>query len=177
MPLYPIEGIELDLPRNLAILDSNILIALALPDDSLHAEVEQFIEEQDQFIFGVPPPVVAEACSFIIGKKKRHDLALNLLRWLLTPGSGVILLPAPHGPRESDIQAYLNADSAWMLKHHLDYVDAYLMHMAHMVTVSCQLKPGLIIITKDMKDYLRCWQQGYSFSVYDITQREVLDFS
>ncbi|OOO18564.1 hypothetical protein BS627_17510 [Agrobacterium salinitolerans] len=177
MPLYPIEGIELNLPRNLAILDTNILIALALPDDALHAEVEQFIDDQDQFIFGVPPPVVAEACSFIIGKKKRHDLALNLLRWLLTPGNGVVLLPAAHGPKESDIQAYLNADVAWMLKHKLDYVDAYVMQMADMLTRYCQLRPGLVIITKDMKDYLRCWQQGYIFSVFDITQKEILDFS
>jgi len=177
MPLYPIEGIELDLPRNLAILDSNILIALALPDDELHAEVRLFIQEQDEFVFGVPPPVVAEACSFIIGKRKRHDLALNLMRWLMTPGSGVILLPAPHGPNERDIQAYLNADAAWMLKHKLDYVDSYLMQMANMVTMYCNFKPGLTIITKDMRDYIRCSHQGYSFSIYDISQGEVLDFS
>lgn len=177
MPIYAIEGVEIELPRNLAILDTNILIALALPDDEFHAEVEQFFEDQDKFIFGVPPPVIVEACSFIIGARKRHDLALKLLQWLLTPGSGVILLPAPHGPGEREVQAFLSADSAWMTKHNLDYVDAYVMQMADMVTRYCEYNPGLLIITNDMKDYWRCWQQGYAFSVYDITQREIIDFS
>ncbi|WP_370168467.1 PIN domain-containing protein [Sinorhizobium fredii] len=172
MPSFAIEGAELDLPRNLAILDSNILIALALQDDQRHDEVHIFIDCQTEFILGVPPPVIAEACGFLIGKAKRPDRAEWLLRWLLTPGTGVLLLPAPHDVKEQAIQAYLNSDAGWMSLHKLDYVDAYLMQMASVITERCEYKPDLVIVTGDMRDYLRCLRKGYAYRIHDVSSGE-----
>lgn len=168
MVMFVVEGAEVDLPRNLALIDTNILVALADPSDEHHFAAQLFLDEQADFQLAVAPPVIAEACGFLIGSRKRRDRAEWLLNWLLSPGSGVRLLPAPHGSPEIAVQRYLGADLAWMTQHKLDYVDAYLMQMAHQITANCAFRPDLVIVTIDLKDFLRCFGRGYSYRVHDI---------
>lgn len=167
MPTFAITGSELELPRNLALLDTNILIALADPDYPHHPDIKTWLDYQEDYILGVPPPVIVEACNFITGKLKRPDRADFLLRWLLTPGNAVRILPAPHDVAESAVQTYLGADVEWMAQHRLDYVDAFLMQMANRITDACQFRPDLVIVTMDLGDFLRCLKKGYAFRIYD----------
>ena len=175
MVAFTIDGAELDLPRNLALLDTNILIAFANPNDASHFDAKLFLEAQDEFVLAVAPPVIVEACSFLIGKLKLPQRAEWLLQWLLTPGTGVRLLPAPHGADEASLQTYLGADTAWMSRYKLDYVDSFLMQMAHRITTSCEIRPDLVIVTKDLSDFLGCFRRGYSYRVHDISSGETFD--
>lgn len=174
MVMFVVEGAEIDLPRNLALIDTNILVALADPKDDHHYDGWLFVEEQKHFQLAVAPPVIAEACSLLIGSRKRRDQAEWLLNWLLSPGSGIRLLPAPHGSPESAIQRYLGADVAFMTKHKLDYVDAYLMQMAHQITSSCAFRPDLVIVTNDLSDFLKCFGRGYSYRVHNISTGDTI---
>ena len=175
MVMFVIEGAEIDLPRNLALIDTNILVALADPSDDFHDYAQLFIDEQEDFQLAVAPPVIAEACSFLIGARKRRDRAEWLLNWLLSPGSGIRLLPAPHGSPEAAIQRYLGADVACMTQYKLDYVDAYLMQMAHQITSNCAFRPDLVIVTKDLSDFLRCFGRGYNYRVHDISTGDTIE--
>jgi predicted nucleic acid-binding protein len=174
MVMFVVEGAEIDLPRNLALIDTNILVALADPNDHHHDYAQLFVEAQEDFQLAVAPPVIAEACSFLIGSRKRRDRAEWLLNWLLTPGNRIRLLPAPHGSPEAAIQRYLGADVAYMSKHKLDYVDAYLMQMAHQITSSCAFRPDLVIVTNDLSDFLKCFGRGYSYRVHNISNGETI---
>lgn len=174
MVMFVVEGAEIDLPRNLALIDTNILVALADPTDEHHDYAQLFVDEQQDFQLAVAPPVIAEACSFLIGSRKKRDRAEWLLNWLLSPGSGIRLLPAPHGSPEAAIQRYLGADAACMTKHKLDYVDAYLMQMAHQITSNCAFRPDLVIVTNDLSDFLRCFGGGYSYRVHDISTGDTI---
>ena len=174
MVMFVVEGAEIDLPRNLALIDTNILIAMADPNDEDHDYALLFFEEQQDFELAVAPPVIAEACSLLIGSRKRRDRAEWLLNWLLNPGSGVRLLPAPHGSPEVAVQRYLGSDVSWMRQHKLDYVDAYLMQMAHQITSSCEFRPDLVIVTNDLRDFLRCFGGGYNYRIHDISTGETI---
>lgn len=174
MVMFVVEGAELDLPRNLALIDTNILVALADPDDDNHDYAQLFMEEQDEFQLAVAPPVIGEACSLLIGSRKRRDRAEWLLHWLLDPGSGVRLLPAPHGAAEPSVQRYLGADVAYMAQHKLDYVDAYLMQMANQISSACAFRPDLVIVTNDLKDFLRCFGKSYGYRVHNISTGDTI---
>lgn len=174
MVMFVLEGAEIDLPRNLALIDTNILVAFANPNDPEHDYAQLFLEEQEEFELAVAPPVIAEACSLLIGKMKLRERAEWLLSWILTPGSGIRLLPAPHGLPEGSLQQYLGEDVSWMKKHKIDYVDAYLMQMAHQITSSCTFRPDLVIVTNDLRDFLSCFGSGYSYRVHNITTGETI---
>jgi predicted nucleic acid-binding protein len=174
MVMFVVEGAEIDLPRNLALIDTNILVSLADPNDPDHDYAQLFVEEQEDFDLAVAPPVIGEACSLLIGSRKRRDRAEWLLNWLLTPGNGIRLLPAPHGSPEGAIQRYLSADFAWMAQYKLDYVDAYLMQMASQITSSCAFHPDLVIVTNDLKDFLRCIGGGYKYRIHNISNGETI---
>ncbi|OUJ10332.1 type II toxin-antitoxin system VapC family toxin [Acetobacter sp. DsW_063] len=174
MVMFTVEGADIDLPRNLALIDTNILVAFADPTDDHHSYAQLFINEQEDFQLAVAPPVIGEACSLLIGKRKRRDRAEWLLQWLLSPGSGIRLLPAPHGSAEDVIQRYLGADVAWMNRHKLDYVDAYLMQMAHQITSNCTFRPDLVIVTNDLSDFIRCYGSGYKYRIHDISTGDTI---
>ncbi len=61
-----------------------------------------------------------------------------------------------------------------MTQHQLDYVDAYLMQMANQITSSCAFRPDLVIVTIDLKDFLRCFGKGYSYRVHNISTGETI---
>src|SRR3954463_6701666 len=100
MPIFPIPGGEIDLPRNLALLDTNVLAAFANEEDSLHEQAKFFIEDENYFSLIVVPPVIVETCG-LLAKRTYQAKLLALLQWLWTPGN-VIFLPSHHCPNLSD---------------------------------------------------------------------------
>jgi len=55
MPFCRIPGAELDLPRNIAILDTNVLVAYADDRDQHHEQAFVFLEAEDSYVWLVPP--------------------------------------------------------------------------------------------------------------------------
>jgi predicted nucleic acid-binding protein len=173
MVQFKFVGAELFLPRNLALLDTNVLVAFADPGDKDHEQVELFFEVDDTYAFLVAPPVIVEACG-VLARRRTNRIALQLLNWLWTPGN-VILLPSPHPPKE--IGKVLAEHTAWMSKYEVDYVDSYLIEVAHRLTVACELRPFVPIVTFDTGDYLKCSRRGHFFSVYDMKDLQLLEFT
>jgi predicted nucleic acid-binding protein len=134
MPIFPISGAELDLPRNVALVDTNVLVALADDRDQHHEQTVLFFEAGSDYQLLVAPPVIVEACGMLIRRRREQRAALGLVRWLLTLGNAIVL-PAPHAP--TDVNAVLFDHAGWMRKFEIDYVDAYLMEIAHRLTTVC----------------------------------------
>jgi len=160
-------------PRNIALLDTNVLVAFADNRDQHHEQALLFLESEDRFRWLVTRPVVVEACGVLMSRRDRR-IVLGLLTWMLSPGSNVVLLPAPHPPL--DVEAVLWEHSRWMQRFGIDYVDAYLMEIAHRLTTVCELRPHAPIVTFDTGDYFKCSRQGYAFSLYDMRDLQLIEF-
>lgn len=172
MPFFNIPGIDLDLPRNVALLDTNVLVALADESDGNHEQALTFVLADPDYEFLIAPPVIVESCG-LLSKRKNRPISLGLLAWLLNT-AGVTLFPAPHPPGE--VRPTLSGHAAWMERYRVDYVDAYLMEIAHRVTTKCDLRPHLPIVTFDAGDFLRCSGHGYEFSLYDMRDFQLVEF-
>lgn len=172
MPIFGVPAGELDLPRNLALLDTNVLVALANPGDQHHEQARLFIDAEDRFELGVIPPVVVEACG-LLSRRRDRGVALELLTWIKTPGN-VRILPSPHAPLE--VSEIFVSHTSWMQQFDLDYVDTYLMETANRISRACDLSPYLPIVTFDTGDFLRCASRGYSFSLYDMRVLDLQEF-
>lgn len=85
---------ELELPRNIGLLDTNVLVAFVDNRDAWHELSVLLIEENEDYEWSVNLPVVVEACG-LLGARCGQTQVLTLLRWLLTPGN-VWLLPGSH---------------------------------------------------------------------------------
>jgi predicted nucleic acid-binding protein len=169
MPIFQIPGGEIDLPRNLALLDTNVLAAFANADDSLHDQAKLFIENENDFSLIVVPPVIVETCG-LLSKRTMHTRLIDLLRWLWTPGN-VVFLPSHHFP---NLSTALAAHTSWMSKFNIDYVDSYLVETAHKITHACDLRPSAPIVTFDTQDFWRCSSKGQSFSLYDMKDLDLI---
>ena len=172
MPLFAIQSMNLDLPRNLALLDTNVLVAFANDRDGNHDQACLVVEEAE-YEWLVPPPVVVEACG-LLDRRRGRDYVLRLLTWLLTPGMGVRLLPDPNHPIE--LAQAMRGHSRWMQRYEVDFVDAYLMQIADKLTRACDLKPHAPVFTFDTQDYYKCSLQGYLFSLYDMKELDLIEF-
>lgn len=170
MPLFPIPGGEIDLPRNLALLDTNVLAAYANPDDGLHDQAKLFIENENVFNLIVVPPVIVETCG-LLSKRTMQTRVASILRWLWTPGN-VVFLPSHHFPH---LAHALTMHAAWMSKFNIDYVDSYLIETAHKITHACELKPSAPIVTFDTQDFWRCSAKGQSFSLFDMKDLDLIE--
>jgi predicted nucleic acid-binding protein len=125
MPLLQLPAAEFDLPRKLALLDTNVLVALADPRENLHADANYVIEEI-RYTWLVMPPVIVEACGLLI-RRRRIQETWALAEWLLDPGNA-ILLPDLHDVRKT--AESFEAHTRWMRRYGVDYVDAYLVELA-----------------------------------------------
>jgi predicted nucleic acid-binding protein len=172
MPTFDFVGVALDIPRNVAFLDTNVLVAHQLPADQDHDQAEAFLETVDYELL-VTPPVLVESCGMLTSRSGRKNAVGRFLSWLLTPGHNVRLFPAPHSPL--DVSIVLNSHAFWMRQFNIDYVDAYLMEAAHRLTETLSLMPYLPICTFDTKDFFRCWRKGYLYSVFDMRSLELVD--
>ena len=84
MPTLDLVGATLDLPRNLALLDTNVLVAYQLSTDRDHDQAEAFVEAGADYELLVAPPVLVESCGMLSSRSGR-DAVGRLLSWLLTP--------------------------------------------------------------------------------------------
>lgn len=173
MPTLDVGGGAVELPRNVAFLDTNVIVAYQLPLDQYHEQAEVFFEVGEEFEeLLVAPPVLVESCGMLMSRSGK-DAVGRLLSWLLTPGHNVRLFPAPHSPL--DVSLVLTSHAVWMRQFSIDYVDAYLMEAAHRLTETLNLVPNLPICTFDTSDFLRCWSRGYSYTVYDMRTFELVE--
>jgi predicted nucleic acid-binding protein len=173
MPQFNIPGAALELPRNLALLDTNVLVAVIDERDQHYEQTAIFVDGEDRFRWFVAPPVIVEACGMLTRRRGRSK-ALELFRWLLTH-ENVVLLPALHAP--VDVHLMLVSQAEWMRRFEIDYVDAYLMDVADKLTSACNLRPYAPIITFDAGDYIKCSLRGYLFSLYDMRDFSFTEFN
>ncbi|MFN4311659.1 MAG: PIN domain-containing protein [Ferrovibrio sp.] len=171
MPQFSIPHTVLDLRRNIALVDTNVLVAYVDKTDALHEQATLFIDEHDFDELIVTPPVIVETCG-LLSKRGKRPIAEYLLSWLLTPGH-VRLFPNPHSPADTTLT--LHQHSMWMKKTNVDYVDAYLMEVAHCLTTACDFRPHVPIITFDTGDYIKCMRRDLFFSVYDMRDFQLIE--
>jgi predicted nucleic acid-binding protein len=173
MPRFEISGSSVELPRNIALLDTNVLVGIIDERDQHHEQATLFLEGGDDYQLLVPPPVVFEACAILI-RHRDLSVAARLVTWLLTPGNAMIF-PSPHA--SPGVAEALRDHSLWMQRYKVDYVDAYLMEIAHQLTMQCGLRPSTPIVTFDTSDFYKCGLGGYSFSLYDMRELALVEFS
>lgn len=172
MVLLRVSEGEVDLPRNIALLDTNVLVALIDDRDNDHEQAALVVEELTDYAWAVSLPVIVEA-SGLLGSRRGQGHVGNLMRWLLTPGNAW-LLPGSHPTLTPD--AMLWSHSTWMAKFVVDYVDSHLMELADAITTQFELRPHLPIVTFDTSDFMRCASSGRLYSLYDMRALELVDF-
>jgi predicted nucleic acid-binding protein len=172
MPLLTVLQQEIDLPRNIALLDTNVLVAYFDDRDNDHDQSVLVLEENIDYAWVVTLPVIIEACG-LLASRRNLSVVIRLLNWILTPGQ-VVVLPGSHPTLSSD--GVLASCRGMMSRYSLDYVDAHLMDLAHNITQQFDLRPHLPIVTFDTKDFVRCAGLGRLYSVYDVRGLEFLDF-
>ena len=173
MPHFIIPKHHFEVPRNLALVDTNVLIAYHDTNDRLHEQAYEFVEAGGDYELLVAPPVIVEACG-LLTSRRGSQITLRMLNWLLTPGK-VILMPNPNSYKDFGLE--LADKIRWMDKFSLDYVDSYLIIAADYLTTTCRLTPPAPIITFDTGDFTRCALKGRRFSIYDMKNFELLDFN
>ncbi len=161
-----------ELPRNIGLLDTNVLVALIDDRDNDHEQAVLVIDDYSEYEWIVSAPVVVEACG-LLGSRRGQAYVLLLLQWLLTPGN-VRLLPGSHPNLYPD--AMLLSHSDWMSRFVVDLVDAHLMELADTITNIFDLRPHLPIFTFDTRDFLRCASKGRAYSLFDMRELDLVDF-
>ncbi|WP_407067856.1 PIN domain-containing protein [Mesorhizobium sp. M8A.F.Ca.ET.213.01.1.1] len=172
MPILTFERQEIDLPRNIALLDTNVLVAYMDDRDNYHEQAVLVVDELPDYIWVVTLPVIVEACG-LLGRRRDHLVVIQLLQWLLSPGN-VWILPSSHPSLSPEQSLWLHSD--WMRRHVVDYVDSYLMEIADAITKRLELRPHLPIVTFDTSDFLRCAGSGRRYSLYDMRDLQFVDF-
>ena len=148
-----------DLPRNIAFLDTNVLIALADPSDGLH---EQTVLTLDigEYRWIVPHASLLEAWNFLVGRQKRKDLAYQLMSWALTPGRAILM---------GDAIEPVSLAHEYSKRFGIDLVDASLLDLANRVSRDCSIEPAVHVATYDTADFLRLFgRSGLNFNLYDM---------
>lgn len=159
MPMWLVPQRELDLPRNIALLDTNVLVALFDEADPRHADTGAAIDLA-QFTWGVSYAAIIEAWNFLVGKVKRTDYAIRMMEWILTPGNVALI---------ADEYERVDVAHGYSRKFGVDIVDATLLDLAHRITQACSLSPSVHVATYDAKDFLRLFgRQDLQFNVYDM---------
>lgn len=178
MPVITIDGDELDVPRNLALLDTNFLLAAFNERDRNHENVLAYIElnEQqglpDQYSLYVTLPVIIETWG-MLSSQGRDDKKIEFLDWI-TDRNNVSVLSGLYKP--GHFGEIVQRNRSWVAKWTVDYVDAHLMKVADTITRKCNIVPSIPIVTFD-SDFFRCSNQGYQFSIYDVRTLELLVFN
>lgn len=172
MAFLRVSGQDLDLPRNIALLDTNVLVAYINDRDGNHDVATFVVDDLPDYVWVVSIPVIVEACG-LLGSRRGPGSVLNLLRWILTPGK-VLILPGSHPNLLPERMLW--SHDAWMRQYVVDYVDAHLMELASVISDQLKLQPHLPIATFDTKDFFRCANKGCRYSLYDMHALEFIDF-
>ena len=89
MPEWIVAERVYDLPRNMALLDTNVLVPLASPQDDWHEHTVAALD-LGEFRWVVTHASLIEAWNILVGREKRTDLAYELVNWALTPGQAIL---------------------------------------------------------------------------------------
>lgn len=148
-----------DLPRNIALLDTNVLFSLANPHDSWHDNTLAALDI-GEFTWVVTHASLIEAWNLLVGREKRRDLAYALMRWVLTPGQAILV---------GDAIEPISTANTYSQRFDIDLVDAGLVDLADRISRDCGLNPATHIATYDAGDFLRLFgTSGLNFHVYDM---------
>lgn len=159
MPIWETLEPALDLPRNLALLDTNVLLAYCNSDDKLHEDTVAALDIAD-FSWAVTRSAVVETSSFLTGSLKRPDLAHTLMEWVMTPGQLI---------RIGETTDSMEHARQYARQFRVDFVDATLLDLANQISKRLDLIPAVHVATYDTGDFLRLYgQDGLSFHVYDM---------
>lgn len=164
MAVIRIDGGDVTLPRNIAFLDTNVVVARFDVSDSLHSEALLTLEEDDRFEWVVTGPVIVEASGMLL-KRTNLVVVFEMLRWLVTPGNKVYVLTCAEGPNEHEMR--LVQQSSVMESRGIDFVDAYLMRIASLIAVSWKV-PFMPIVTSDGRDFFSTRGMGFRYGVIDL---------
>lgn len=161
MPIYRIDVQEVDLPRKIALLDTNVLVSFADPDDPKHQHTTEVID-LGEYTWVVLYTVVIESWNFIRGKLKKPEVADYLLRWILTPGTVYVINEPPQ---------VIQHHRENIINSRLDFVDAALMKTATDISLTLNIRPYVHVATYDLRDFARCrLNPDFSFHVYDMEE-------
>ena len=159
MPSWLVPQREYEVPRNIALLDTNVLISMFDRADARCADTWAAID-LGSYHWAVTHGNMIEAWNFLVGKVKRLDYAYDMMKWLLTPGSVLTI-----GDALEDIKI---ADR-YSRTFGVDIVDAALMDIADRLTKDCAINPPVHVATYDVRDFLRWFgRSDLSFNVYDM---------
>lgn len=159
MPAWTTPECIQDVPRDIALLDTNVLIAMFDEGDVRHGDANAAVD-MGEFQWGVCKASIIEAWNFLVGKVKRLDFAYNMMRWLLTPGNVTYII---------DGRQTIETLHDYSVRHRIDIVDAALMDLADKLTRHCGIFPFVHVATYDAADFLRLFGRAdLNFNVYDM---------
>jgi len=143
------------------LLDTNVLVRAFESDTDDSAETFFFLREAD-YQWLVPVAVIVESWGFLVGKQKNWRAGFDLLAWLNTPGSAIII--SQRGEDSEKVAELMAAFSGGV-----DCVDAMLMLLATDITGQCNLTPPIPVATYDTRDFNRARSQTtLRVEVYDM---------
>ena len=159
MPEWLVPERLYDLPRDIALLDTNVLIALADPSDGWHEHTVSALD-MGEYRWVVTHASLLEAWNFLVGRQKRRDLAYQLMDWVLTPGQAILV---------GDAIEPVSSAHAYSQRFGIDLVDASLLDLADRVSRECRIVPAVHVATYDTGDFLRLFGPSrLNFNVYDM---------
>lgn len=159
MPIWAVPEHLHDVPRDIALLDTNVLVAMFNENDERHGDAIAAVDI-GEFRWAVCKPSIVEAWNLLVGRVKRPDFAYNMMVWLLTPGNVIFINDG--GQKVETLHSYSS-------RHHVDIVDAALLDLADKLTRQCGIVPSVHVATYDAADFLRLFgNPDISFNVYDM---------
>jgi predicted nucleic acid-binding protein len=159
MPFWTVAERVYDLPRNIALLDTNVLVAFANPHDGRHEHTMAALD-LGEYTWAVTHASLVEAWNMLVGRERRPDLAYQLMAWVLTPGRAILV---------GDAIEPVSIAHSYSQRFRIDLVDANLIELADRVSRECEIRPAVQIATYDTGDFLRLFgPSGLSFNVYDM---------
>lgn len=159
MPRWEVPLRTYELPRDIALLDTNVLISFIDPSDRWH-ENTNLVLDCGEYRWAVSHANLLEAWNFLVGRKKRPDLAYALMRWALTPGKAILV---------GDAIEPVSTAHKFSEKYTIDIVDAGLIDIASRISHDCKIVPAVHVATYDVGDFLRLFgTTGLTFNVYDM---------
>lgn len=168
MPVLRLDGGDISLPRNVALLDTNILVARFNDRDDLHGNAVETLEADVRFEWLVTGPVLVEACGLLRSRRTEKEVQ-DLLLWLKTPGGRVSVLTCAEGPNEH--QSRLPEHFEFISARKIDFVDCYLMHVATLIA-SAMGAEAVPIVTVDSRDFFSGAGGNYRYGVLNWRQFE-----
>ena len=162
MVTLEIQGATLTVPTNLMLLDTCVLLAAYNPRDGLHDDASDFLS-QDQF-FLIPYVVITETWGMLVGREKRPDCGIGMLKELAELPNFDFMPVWPELFRKS---------RKLCDERKIDLVDAFLMNISSPLASKLKLRSPIPIATYDTRDFTRCY--GYvHFRCFDVKERGYL---